>query len=85
MTLVIRDPALLGKIERAAEAEGLSGEALVERAVDGLLGSRPPPGPAGSPAEIRRRLSAVLRGMEGVEIRPPDRDPLDWDERGAPR
>lgn len=81
MALQIANPSVLNKVERLAKRTGLSKAAVVERAVDRLLGET-----AGSSREAARaRLVALLAQLDRIPDRADASDPLKWDEHGLPK
>lgn len=78
MALQIANPSVVDKVERLAQATGLSKTAAVERAVDLLL--RETEGVA-DPTE---RLEALLAQIDRIPDRSDAHDPLEWDDQGLP-
>lgn len=79
MALQIANPAVVGKVERLAKRTGLSKTAVVERAVDRLLGETT------DPSKASARLAALLSQLDRIPDRADASDPLQWDEHGLPR
>jgi antitoxin VapB len=79
MALQIANPAVVSKVERLAKRTGLSKTAVVERAVDRLLGET-----AGSSRQASR-LAALLAQLDRIPDRADAFDPLQWDEHGLPK
>lgn len=79
MALQIANPVVVDKVERLAKATGLSKTAVVERAVDRLLGE--------TMVETGgdKRVAALLAQLDRVPNRSDAFDPLEWDEQGLPR
>jgi len=79
MALQIANPAVVSKVERLAKRTGLSKTAVVERAVDRLLGEiadRP---------RASGQLAALLAQLDRIPDRADASDPLQWDEHGLPK
>jgi antitoxin VapB len=81
MALQIANPAVVNKVERLAKRTGLSKTAVVERAVDRLLGETADPSAKSAPT----RLAALLAQLDRIPDRADAADPLQWDELGLPR
>jgi len=79
MSLQIANPTVVAKVERLAQATGLSKTAAVEQAVDKRL--RELESPLGS----GERITALLAQIDQIPDRADPFDPLEWDERGLPR
>jgi antitoxin VapB len=79
MALQIANPVVVDKVERLAKATGLSKTAVVERAVDRLLGE--------TMVETGgdKRVAALLAQLDRIPNRSDAFDPLEWDEQGLPR
>lgn len=80
MALQIANPVVVAKIERLAQATGLSKTAAVERAVDRLIAEQVP-----AEAAAMDRLQAILAQIDRIPDRPDAVDPLLWDDQGLPR
>jgi antitoxin VapB len=79
MALQIANPVVVGKVERLAKATGLSKTAVVERALDRLIGETM------GRTEGGNRVAALLAQLDRIPDRPDAFDPMEWDERGLPR
>lgn len=79
MALQIAKPSVVSKVERLAKRTGLSKTAVVEQAVDRLLGE------TANPARQTSRLNALLAQLDRIPDRRDASDPLAWDEHGLPR
>ena len=79
VALQIANPAVVSKVERLAQAIGLSKTAAVERAVDRLLSET-----VGT-AKASASLTALLAQLDQIADRTDAFDPLAWDEHGLPR
>jgi antitoxin VapB len=79
MALQIANPAVVSKVERLAKRTGLSKTAVVERAVDRLLGETA--SRSGQPS----RIAALLAQLDRIPDRTDAADPLQWDEHGLPK
>ena len=79
MALQIANPVVVGKVERLAKATGLSKTAVVERALDRLLGETMVKN------DGDKRVAALLAQIDRVPERADAFDPMDWDERGLPK
>ncbi len=79
MALQIANPKVVSKVERLAKATGLTKTAVVERAVDRLLGEL-----AGA-NDHTDRMTALLGQLDRIPDRSDAFDPLAWDERGLPK
>ncbi len=80
MALQIANPTVVGKVERLAKRTGLSKTAVVERAVDRLLGET-----AAARPNPSARLTALLAQLDRIPERADAFDPLQWDEHGLPK
>jgi antitoxin VapB len=80
MALQIANPTVVGKVERLAKRTGLSKTAVVERAVDRLLGET-----ATARSNPSARLAALLAQIDRIPDRADAFDPLQWDEHGLPK
>ena len=76
MALQIANPVVVGKVERLAKATGLSKTAVVERALDRLLGETM------VKTDSDKRVAALLAQLDRVPDRADAFDPMDWDEQG---
>jgi len=81
VALQIENPAVVSKVERLAIRMGLSKTAVVERAVDRLLGETAGPSAESAPT----RLAALLAQLDRIPDRADASDPLQWDELGLPK
>lgn len=81
MALQIANPSVVSKVERLAKRTGLSKTAVVERAVDRMLGETANP----SVKAARTRLAALLAQLDRIPDRADASDPLQWDEHGLPK
>jgi antitoxin VapB len=79
MALQIANPVVVGKVERLAKATGLSKTAVVERALDRLLGETMAKG------DGDKRAAALLKQLDRIPDRADAFDPMEWDEHGLPR
>jgi antitoxin VapB len=79
MALQIANPVVVAKVERLAKATGLIKTAVVERALDRLIGEM----------TIKtggdKRLAALLAQLDRIPQRADAFDPMQWDERGLPK
>lgn len=80
MALQIANPVVVGKVERLANATGLSKTAVVEQAVDRMLSETAMP-----KSNAGKRVSALLAQLDRIPDRGDAFDPLQWDEQGLPR
>jgi antitoxin VapB len=80
MALQIANPTVVSKVERLAKRTGLSKTAVVERAVDRLLGETAP-----RSSRQPTRLAALLAQLDRIPDRADAADPLQWDEHGLPK
>ncbi len=78
MALQIANPAVVSKVERLAKRQGLSKTAVVEQAVDRMLGEQP------AASARPERLAALLAQLDRIPDRVDAVDPLAWDEHGLP-
>ena len=81
VALQIANPSVVSKVERLAKRTGLSKTAVVERAVDRLLGEIASP----SGKNASTRLAALLAQLDRIPDRSDASDPLQWDENGLPK
>lgn len=79
MALQIANPIVVGKVERLAKSTGLSKTAVVERALDRLLGE------AAGATDQTARLAALLVQLDLIPDRADASNPLAWDEHGLPK
>lgn len=79
MALLIANPVVVGKVERLAKATGLSKTAVVERAVDRLIGET-----IGT-SDKAERIAALLAQLDRIPERVDAFDPMQWDEHGLPK
>lgn len=79
MALRIAKPSVVSKVERLAKRTGLSKTAIVEQAVDRLLGE------TANPSRQTSRLSALLSQLDRIPDRRDAADPLAWDDHGLPK
>lgn len=80
MALQIANPAVVAKVERLAQATGMSKTAAVETAVDRLLAEI-----GGSGGQTEGRVAALIAQLDRIPDRSDAIDPLEWDEQGLPR
>lgn len=76
MAFQIADPAVESKVERLAKSTGLSKTAVIERALDRLIGET-----AGA-SQPARQMAALLAQLDRIPDRPDAFDPLQWDGQG---
>jgi antitoxin VapB len=79
MALQIANPVVVGKVERLAKATGLSKTAVVERALDRLLGDTL------NEADGGKRVAALLKQLDRIPDRADAFDAMAWDEHGLPK
>jgi antitoxin VapB len=79
MALQIANPVVVGKVERLAKATGLSKTAVVERALDCLLGETM------ATSDSDKRAGALLAQLDRIPDRADAFDPMEWDEHGLPQ
>ncbi len=79
MALQIVNPVVIGKVERLAKATGLSKTAVVERALDRLIGETMGKTDGGN------RAAALLAQLDRIPDRADAFDPMEWDQHGLPR
>lgn len=79
MAVQIANPAVVSKVERLARRMGLSKTAVVESAIDRLLGE------TAGPSRQAGRLTALLAQIDHMPDRAGASDPLQWDEHGLPK
>ncbi len=82
MALQIANPVVVSKVERLAKSTGLSKTAVVERALDRLIGEI---GETSGVEDQMTRMTALLAQLDRIPDRTDATDPLDWDEHGLPR
>ena len=82
MALQIANPVVVSKVERLAKSTGLSKTAVVERALDRLIGEI---GETSGVDDQMTRMTALLAQLDRIPDRTDATDPLDWDEHGLPR
>ena len=82
MALQIANPVVVSKVERLAKSTGMSKTAVVERALDRLIGEI---GEASGVEDQMTRMTALLAQLDRIPDRTDATDPLDWDEHGLPR
>jgi antitoxin VapB len=78
MALQIANPVVIGKVERIAKATGLSKTAVVDKALDRLLGETL------SKSDGTNRMAALLAQLDRIPDRADAYDPLKWDGHGLP-
>ncbi len=78
MALQIANPVVVEKVERLANATGMTKTALVERAIDRLAGELRTDAAPG-------RLAALLAQLDRVPDRADAFDPLEWEADGLPK
>lgn len=81
MALQIANPSVVSKVERLAKRTGLSKTAVVERAVDRMLGETASRSGQGA----HTLLAALLAQLDRIPDRADASDPLQWDEHGLPK
>lgn len=79
MALQIANPVVVGKVERLAQATGLSKTAVVERALDRLISETT------GRTHTADRMAALLAQLDRIPDRGDAFDPLVWDEHGLPK
>lgn len=82
MALQIANPVVVSKVERLAKSTGLSKTAVVERALDRLIGEI---GENSGVQDQMTRMAALLTQLDRIPDRMDVTDPLEWDEHGLPR
>jgi antitoxin VapB len=79
MALQIANPVVVAKVERLAKATGLSKTAVVERALDRLMGE----------TMVKtggdKRVAALLAQLDRIPERTDAFDAMQWDEQGLPK
>jgi len=78
MALQIANPVVVAKVQRLAQATGLSKTAVVEKAIDRLAAEN-------TGARGPERLKALLAQLDRIPDREDSYDPLEWDAHGLPR
>jgi antitoxin VapB len=78
MALQIANPVVVAKVQRLAQATGLSKTAIVEKAIDRLAAEH-------SQSRGPARLEALLAQLDRIPDRLDADDPLAWDDHGLPR
>jgi len=78
MALQIANPVVVAKVQRLAQATGLSKTAIVEKAIDRLAAEN-------SGARGPERLNALLAQLDRIPDREDAYDPLEWDALGLPK
>ena len=79
MPIQIANPAVVSKVERAAKRTGLNKTAVVDRALDRLLGE------TARPTHDAGRLAALLAQLDRIPDRSDKTNPLQWDKNGLPK
>lgn len=79
MALQIANPTVVSKVERLAKSTGLSKTAVVERALDRLIGET-----AGA-SDQTARMTALLAQLDRIPEHTDATDSLEWDEHGLPK
>jgi antitoxin VapB len=79
MALQITNPVVIAKVERLAKATGLSKTAVVDKALDRLIGETM------GETEGGNRLAALLAQLDRIPDRADAFDSMRWDECGLPR
>lgn len=79
MPLQIANPVVVKKVEQLARHTGLNKTAVVEKAVDRMLGDLQAPQKLHS-----GQLAALLAQLDRIPDRVDAKDPLEWDEHGLP-
>lgn len=79
MPLQIANPVVVGKVERLAQATGLTKTAAVEQAVDRWLRETE------GGLETAERFAALLAQIDRIPERTDGVDPLEWDDLGLPQ
>ena len=78
MPLQIANPVVVEKVEQLARRTGLNKTAVVEKAVDRMLGELQVSQPRSG------QLAALLAQLDRIPDRADAKDPLEWDEHGLP-
>ncbi len=79
MALQIANPIVVSKVERLAKSTGLSKTAVVDRALDRLIGETT------GARDQTARMAALLAQLDRIPDRTDASDPLKWDEQGLPK
>jgi antitoxin VapB len=79
MALQIANPTVVGKVERLAKSTGLSKTAVVELALDRLIGE------STDATDQPERMAALLAQLDRIPDRADATNPLEWDEHGLPK
>lgn len=79
MALQIANPTVVSKVERLAKSTGLSKTAVVERALDHLIGKTL------DASDKTARMAALLAQLDRIPDRADASDPLAWDQHGLPK
>lgn len=79
MALQIVHPVVVGKVERLAKATGLSKTAVVEYALERLIGETT------GTSDKAERIAALLTQLDRIPERADAFDPMQWDEHGLPK
>jgi antitoxin VapB len=74
-------PTVVARIERLAAATGVTKTTAAERAVDGMLASRP----GASDDDFEARALATFARLDRAPDHAAVFEAIDWDERGLPR
>ena len=82
MALQIANPVVVSTVERLAKSTGMSKTAVVERALDRLIGEI---GETSGVEDQMTRMTALLAQLDRIPDRTDATDPVDWDEHGLPR
>ena len=79
MALQIANPVVVKKVELMAKRLGLSKTAIVERALDRLIGD------TDGATNHSERIEALLDQLDRIPDRPDATNPLQWDDLGLPK
>jgi len=77
----IANPTVVAKIERLAEATGMTKTAAVETAIDAMLAARA----IGTGPETMARFAAILIQLDQIPDQPNPFGAIEWDGAGLPR